>query len=127
MDRHVAPLGHIFVISSRPVFVLTSKCCVRSREVTNTNFIVVDLNKQSSSLEASKQPCITNAGKQLSHNDVGLGDYRIETNILTISNFFVRLMINLCQTLDQIGFLLIYHYSGITLNEYKVMEKSKRC
>ena len=56
-------------------------------------------------------------------NDVGLGDYQIETNILTVFNFFVRLMINLCPTLNQIGFLLIYHYSGITLNEYKVMEK----
>ena len=34
--RHIAPLGHIILIPSRPVFAL-------SEEATNTNFIVVGL------------------------------------------------------------------------------------
>jgi len=41
--RHVAPLGHIFLIPSQPVFALSYLCCVLSRETTNTNFIVVGL------------------------------------------------------------------------------------
>ena len=37
--RHIAPLGHIILIPSRPVFAL-------SEEATNTNFIVVGLIRQ---------------------------------------------------------------------------------
>ena len=42
-DRHVAPLGHIILIPSQPVFVLSPQCCVLSGEATNTNFIVFGL------------------------------------------------------------------------------------
>jgi hypothetical protein len=42
-DRHVAPLGHIILIPSQPVFALSPLCCVLSREATNTNFIVFGL------------------------------------------------------------------------------------
>jgi hypothetical protein len=40
VDRHVGPLGHIILISSQPVFVLSPQCCVVSGEATNTNFLV---------------------------------------------------------------------------------------
>ena len=39
-DRHVAPLGHIILIPSQPVFALSPQCCVLSGEATNANFIV---------------------------------------------------------------------------------------
>jgi hypothetical protein len=42
-DRHVAPLGHIILIPSQPVFALSPECCVLSGEATNTNFIVFGL------------------------------------------------------------------------------------
>ena len=42
-DRHVAPLGHIILISSQSVFDLSPYCCVIRGEVTNINFIVVGL------------------------------------------------------------------------------------
>ena len=38
--RHVAPLGHIILIPSQPVFALSPEWCVLSGEVTHTNFIV---------------------------------------------------------------------------------------
>ena len=38
--RHVAPLGHVIMILSQPVFSLSPECCVLSGEATNTNFIV---------------------------------------------------------------------------------------
>jgi hypothetical protein len=41
--RHVAPLGHIILILSQPVFALSPYCCVLSGEATNTNFIVFGL------------------------------------------------------------------------------------
>ena len=41
--RHVAPLAHIILIPSQPVFALSPKCCVLSGEATNTNFIVYGL------------------------------------------------------------------------------------
>jgi len=31
-DRHVAPLGHIFLIPRQPVFSLTPECCVLTGE-----------------------------------------------------------------------------------------------
>ena len=40
---HVAPLGHIILIPSRPVFALSPYCCVLRGEATNTNFIVFGL------------------------------------------------------------------------------------
>ena len=43
VERHVATLGHIILIPSRPVFALSSYCWVLSREATNTNFIVFGL------------------------------------------------------------------------------------
>ena len=43
--RHVAPLGHIFLIPSQPVFALSPYWCVLSREATNTNFIVFCLTR----------------------------------------------------------------------------------
>jgi len=43
--RHVAPLGHIILIPSRPVFALSPLCCVLSGEATNTNFIVFGLTR----------------------------------------------------------------------------------
>ena len=36
--RHVAPLVHIILIPSQPVFPFTSLCCVLCGEATNTNF-----------------------------------------------------------------------------------------
>ena len=41
--RYVAPLGHIILIPSQPVFDLSTKCCILSGEATNTNFIVFGL------------------------------------------------------------------------------------
>ena len=35
---HVAPLGHIILIPSQPVFALSPLCCVLSGEATNTIF-----------------------------------------------------------------------------------------
>jgi hypothetical protein len=35
--RHVAPLVHIILILSRPVFALFPQCCMLSGEATNTN------------------------------------------------------------------------------------------
>jgi hypothetical protein len=43
--RHVAPLGHIILIQSQPVFALTPECRVLSGEATNTNFIVFGLTR----------------------------------------------------------------------------------
>ena len=44
-DRHVAPLGHIILIPSQPVFALTPYCYVLSGEATHTNFIVFGLTR----------------------------------------------------------------------------------
>ena len=43
--RHVAPLGHIILIPSQPVFALSPYCCVLSGEATNTNFIIFGLTR----------------------------------------------------------------------------------
>jgi hypothetical protein len=45
LGRHVAPLGHIILILSQPVFALTPYCCVLSGEAANTNFIVFGLTR----------------------------------------------------------------------------------
>ena len=37
--RHVAPLGHIILILSQPVYAVSPQYCVLSGEATNTNFI----------------------------------------------------------------------------------------
>jgi hypothetical protein len=36
-DKRVTSLGHIILISSRPVFALSPYCCVLTREATNIN------------------------------------------------------------------------------------------
>ena len=42
--KHIAPLGgHIILIPSQPVFVLSPYCCVPSGEATNTHFPVFGL------------------------------------------------------------------------------------
>jgi hypothetical protein len=43
-ERH-APLWHIILILSQPVFALSPKCCMLSGEATNTNFIVFILTR----------------------------------------------------------------------------------
>ena len=43
--RHIAPLGHIILIPSQPVFALTPYCCVLNEEAKNTNFIVFGLSQ----------------------------------------------------------------------------------
>jgi hypothetical protein len=43
--RYVAPLGHIILIPSRPVFDLSPDCCMLSGEATNTNVIVFGLTR----------------------------------------------------------------------------------
>jgi hypothetical protein len=43
VGRHVAPLWHIILIPSQPVFALSPECCLLSGEATNTNFIVFGL------------------------------------------------------------------------------------
>ena len=45
VGRHVVPLGHIILIPSQPVFVLSPYCCVHSGEATNTNFIIFGLTR----------------------------------------------------------------------------------
>ena len=35
VGRHVAPLGHIIIMPSQPVFALSPECCVLSEEATN--------------------------------------------------------------------------------------------
>ena len=42
-DRYVAPLWHIILIPSQPVFALSPECCVLSGQSTNANFIVFGL------------------------------------------------------------------------------------
>jgi hypothetical protein len=42
-DRHVAPLGHIILIPSQPIFPLSPECCMPIGEATNTRFIVFGL------------------------------------------------------------------------------------
>ena len=37
-DRYIAPLGHIIMIPSQPVFTLSPLCCALCKEATNTNF-----------------------------------------------------------------------------------------
>ena len=39
--RHVAPLGHIILIPSQPVFALSPECCMLRGEATHTNCIVL--------------------------------------------------------------------------------------
>ena len=61
--RHVTPLGHIILIPSQPVFVLSPKCCVLSGEATHINFIALvwpdrGSNTRFTALEAST-PTIT--------------------------------------------------------------------
>ena len=43
--RHVAPLRHIILILSKPVFALSPYCCMLSGEATNTNLIVFGLTQ----------------------------------------------------------------------------------
>ena len=45
VGKYVAPLGHIILIPSQPVFALSPYCCVLSGEATNTNFIVFCLTR----------------------------------------------------------------------------------
>jgi hypothetical protein len=45
-DRHVSSLGHIYLIPSQPVFVISPLCWVLSGEAANTNFIVFGLTRQ---------------------------------------------------------------------------------
>jgi hypothetical protein len=40
VGRHVAPLGHIILIPSQPVFALTPWCCVLNGEATNFTIFV---------------------------------------------------------------------------------------
>jgi len=42
---HVAPLGHVNLILSQPVFVLTPDCCVICGETANANFILFCLTR----------------------------------------------------------------------------------
>ena len=42
-NNSVAPLGHIILIPSQPIFALFPWCCVLSGEGTHTNFIVFGL------------------------------------------------------------------------------------
>jgi hypothetical protein len=44
-DRHVAPLGHIILIPTQLIFVLTPYFSVLSRETTKNNFIALGLNR----------------------------------------------------------------------------------
>ena len=44
-NRHVAPLGHIIVIPSQPVFALSPEYCMLSGEATHTYFIVFGLTQ----------------------------------------------------------------------------------
>ena len=43
-DRHIAPLRHIILIPSQPIFALSPSCCVLSGGATHTYFIVFGLN-----------------------------------------------------------------------------------
>jgi hypothetical protein len=55
MVRNVAPLGHIILTPSQPVFALNYQCCVLNWETANTNLIVFGLisDRDSKPLEAS--------------------------------------------------------------------------
>ena len=55
--RNVAPLGHIIVTPSQPVFALNYQCFVLNWETANTNLIVFGLisDRDSKPLEASTQ------------------------------------------------------------------------
>ena len=45
-DIHVAPIGHIILIPSQPVFALSPEYCMFSGDETNTNYIVFGLMRQ---------------------------------------------------------------------------------
>ena len=44
-DRHVAPLGHIILIPSRPFFALFPQCCVLTREAKISICIVFGMTR----------------------------------------------------------------------------------
>ena len=43
VGRHVAPFGHIILILSQPIFVITPQCCMFIGAATNTYFIIFGL------------------------------------------------------------------------------------
>ena len=59
--RHVAPLWHIILITSQPVFALSPECCVLNGEATNTNFIVFGLT------QPGLEPAIYRTGEHANH------------------------------------------------------------
>jgi hypothetical protein len=44
--RHVAPLGHIILIPSQPVFALSPYCCVISGEASKYQFLIIYIPMQ---------------------------------------------------------------------------------
>jgi len=43
VGRDVVPVGHIILIPSQPVFIITPQCSMLIREATNTKFIIFGL------------------------------------------------------------------------------------
>ena len=74
VDRHVAPLGHIILMQSQPVFALYAYCCVLNGEVTHIIVIVFGLTR--SRLEGTIH---CTRGKQDSH-------YTTNTVLCSFSN-----------------------------------------
>jgi hypothetical protein len=67
-SKHVAPLGHIIIISRQSILALNPWCCIHvlSGEAANTNFIVFCLNR--SCLEPTIYPSLRNF-EEMHHQD----------------------------------------------------------
>ena len=90
--RHIAPLGHIILISSQPVFAVTPYCCVLSGEATYTNFLVCGLT------QPGLEPTIYRTrGEHVNHYATDavwissklcmLGYYHMKIHILSLQQF----------------------------------------
>ena len=79
---HVAPLGHIILIQSQPVFALSPYCYVFSEEAINTNFIVFDLTR------SGLEPTIYfTRGKYANHYTTDGGINLKQTYIFSMNDF----------------------------------------
>ena len=87
--RYVAPLRHIILTSSQPVFALTPQCCVLSGEATNTNFLVFGLTRP------GREPTIYRTGSEhANHYTIDVVDKQIVrcsliSNLMALISFLV--------------------------------------
>ena len=90
--RHVAPVGHIFLISRQAVFALSPYCCVLSGEATNTNFIIFGLTRCHGARiydlphsRRARKPLYHRCGNSLKHVSVQLCQF----NFFSFFSYFI--------------------------------------